>query len=563
MRQRPNLHRLAKSVAVIGLVPVAGLFVGGCGTPSDLADAEVEKLLAAASKANAEGRLPALEKAEKVADVSPETKVHVQTILGDAELAVARADQAEADAHATTVRQLAVALSRMAGNVTTSTDAVANLNKLEPTAAKQGVDAKLKELNEGTDGVWVASSAPLASLTTSKATVADLEKKIADAETKLTGLTDAQSAVTNEAESLNSKSVAAKGRESVDLYKQASGKRKEAADLASQADVVRASLVPLRQDLGIAQAQVELRTAAVASFEERAKATDAGWTNLKAASEGVAAVARDIVIGDDKGAGSVVATVAKLKEAVTAQKDAVDQAVRHFENAINHYDIALTESRKLATDYGRLASEKPDSKVVPALKDLQNTFFPSAYELKKGTAQAGFALLLSRVAESSVARSNAVAEVMTALGKAQIAPPDGLVEAGNADAAKADVGKASEAFDAAVVTLTNVTTGNTANTPAGNDARDRAKASLMLTEYNWGQFAAAVGDAGAAKQHISNAVQQRAEVADLVVNQNRFRMPALPAELAIQAAPVAPTTPATPVAPGAPAAPAAPATPGT
>ena len=534
--------------ALVGLLPLTGLIVG-CDSETGRADTEVARLIADADKANQPGRIPALEKAAGVNGASAAAKVHVHDLLGDEELAAARVASADAAGYAATIAQLIADINRMRSSVDSAKNSLTNLQKMEPVEPKQSVATKVKEIQEGTDGVWVA---PLPAMTAVKASAQVLSQKISDAEGKISQMNEQRTAALAEAEQLQQQSTAASGRESVDLHKKASEKRKEAMDLVAQADVISASLIPLRQDLAIAQAQEQLRAGSVQHFEQQGTAIDQGWTEVQAAAAQLKEGTQEIVAGKGTGAGSIEKSSAALVTAVDEYENGLKRASAHYDNAINHYGLAAQQAQTVSGDLTSRISAAQEAPEVAAFKAQQNTFTPATFNLQKGIAQQELATLYARQAELATARAKALTELAPVLTEGGYTVPAGARADGLVDAAKAAVTKATEEFGRAVETLTTIAQAG-GSTPSARNAKAAAGVSLMLTEYAWSQLAAAVGDTAAAQSHLAAAKAARTEA----TQEGAIAMPALPPELALPKA-----APAAPAAPGAaPATPTPPATP--
>ena len=525
--------------ALVGLLPLTVVSIG-CDSESGRADAEVLRKVAEANSANEPGRIPALEAASKVDGASPVAKAHVHGVLGNAELQAARVAAATAATHAATVAQLLADLDRMSTNLTDAQRGQANLKQYEPAGAKESVATKLKEVSEGTDGVWIA---PLASMTATQARSAELTAKITETEGKIAALNEQRTASLAEAERLQKESDAAQGQASVDLHKTASGKRKEAMDLAAQVDVLTTSLLPLRQDLAIAEGQQEHRTATAATFTQQGATLDQGWSEMQAASAQIAADAKAMVQGEGgPTASSVTKAGGGLATALDEYEKSLGEAGTHYEDAINHYKLAAAAAQTVSSDLTRMIGERGDAPEVVAFKSQQNTFTPASFNLQKGVAEQELAVMLGRKATLGATRATVLADLAKALTAGGFTAPAGTSADGTADAAKTEAGKATEAFGFAVETLRTVAEAGGGTTSA-RQAKGAATVALMLTEHGWSHFAAATGDSAAAKSHLEAARALRGEL----MQDATVRMPALPPDLAVPAAaPAAPgATPAT------------------
>lgn len=532
--------RIRLAVAV-GLLPFAGLFSVGCDTETGREDKAVSAILLEGDlKKDPEARLKDIERAGQNSASSAPTQVHVKSLLGDEVLAKARVDHATADGHAAAITGLLLSLDRMAADVANATNGVGVLKAYEPVQPKSSVATKLKELNEGDNGAWIA---PLQALSAVKATSAELTTKISETESKVKQLTEQRAAALAEADSLQMQSEAAKGKESVDLYKQSSAKRKEAMDLAAQVDVTATSLIPLRQDLAVAQGQEAQRAGAIAGFEQTGATIDTGWQGVQTASATIAAGAKGIVEGDKAGPGTIVETARQLADAFDEYESKVTTATANYDTAVNHYSLASGAAKKATSELATLITERDGKSEVEAFKAMQVTLSPFPIDLKKGTAQQGLAMLQARQATLLAARERVMARVVAALTAAGATAPAGVTTEGASDAAKAAAATAVATFEATVATLDPVAQGG--STTGARNAKGNGAVALMLTQYAWSQFATALGDTAAAASHLQAAKDARS----LATDDGKTILPPLPAELALPPAPVVPPAGAPAVAP--------------
>jgi tetratricopeptide (TPR) repeat protein len=531
------MRQLRIRLAVVGLFPLAGLLSVGCDSESGRADKDVARQIAQAERnSDPEGRLRAIDVASQVNAASATTQVHVKDLLGDEVLAKARVAHANADGYAATITGLLLSLDRMTDDIADATNAIDSLKKFEPVQPKADIATKLKGLTEGDGGVWVP---PLQALTAVKGTAADLQSKISETESKVKQLNEQRAAALAEAESLQQRSESAKGRESVDLYKQSAAKRKEAMDLTAQADVTATSLIALRQDLAIAQGQEAQRAAAIAGFEKANATIDAGWQGVQTASATIASDAKGIATGEATGPGSVAATTAELVRAFDEYEKNLADAKNQYDLAIGHYERAVAAARQLNSELTTLIGQRGTAPEVEAFKAMQVTISPFPLDLKRGTAQQGLAMMQARQATVLQARQRVMTRLASTLNAVGVQPPAGVTTEGLEEATKEATAAAVQSFEEATGTLRgNAETGG--STAGAKSAKGNSAVALMLAEYNWSQFATTLGDTAAATSHLQSAKAAR----DMAVEDGKTLLPALPPDLALPPAPAPATSPA-------------------
>jgi hypothetical protein len=300
-------------------------------------------------------------------------------------------------------------------------------------------------------------------------------------------------------------------------------------DRATQIDVLRASLIPLRQDLEIAQGQEQHRSAAVARFTAQDQLLAKGWEQVNAAVAQLAEQSKALASGSDD--GSIAKAAAELADHVKEYDQLVASAAEHYDNAINHFGIAASAAMAVSSEATRQIATHQGAPASVAFTNQQLTFTPLTFNLEKAQAQQSQALLLARQAELLNNRAAAMSDMSEVLKTAGIALPAGATDANVAEAAKATAAKASEAFNQAVQTYSNLAQSG-AVTAVAKQARTAASVALILAEYSWSQFAAAVGDSATAKTHLDNALAARATA----MEDPKAVIPPLPADLAPPAA---------------------------
>ena len=284
---------------------------------------------------------------------------------------------------------------------------VAGYRKLEPTL---GLDAVKKETSNAQvgarEGAWVPGQPPVPSLADAKKREADLQTQIQDLTTQRDELNEKRAKALQQADQLSRESDAAKGKDSVGFFTQASAQRKEAADEGAKIDLIEGQLALLQQDMAIAQLQRKTIEDAVAGFEQQAQSLQKGWADVQKQIENTTALSQSLLAGEGgaPAAGgaatqpaqpTLAALVAQLDEAVKQVQELRSKATTLLDDASTQYDAAANAATNLDKDLGTKA-RSPESRKLPekrAWDSLLQNNQQQSFKLQKARVEGRLARL--------------------------------------------------------------------------------------------------------------------------------------------------------------------------
>jgi hypothetical protein len=545
--------------AAVAALAIAAL-VGGCERESEKSDAEVHQKIMAADVAMAyhpgavaddlQQAKKAVESAQLAANestASDEVKAQAQTELAMAQMNVARitigqVDTARAELGSTLTRM--DSLSTLIGGIG---QGIAVDQKFQPVVAQQTVTDQIAAVQGGADKpVWQPhATAPIPSLAAVTDKINGLNNDIETLQTQRKQLTDDQAAAASKAADLTDQADKAHGQASVDLYTQAADARKTANDKSAQAKLIDGQLLPMQQQLTLAEnEQTGLKAAVDAMQKTNSDLTDS-WTKTQSAIDAQKARAKDLVDGSG-GAGSrqpgeSTDTVNALADQwVKQSKDLQalrDSAAEQLGKAKSAYSTAVRLYDTIGRKYRDEKSAMPDAVQANAkngawtnMVDLHNS---GRVQLRLADTEVTLADLYQGAASDAADQARTLDLLQKALATAQLTVPDALTSIDFSKAQKDNVSLAETAFKSADSDLGNASMmGSTDLTRADAGA---ALAAKVLETYDHGQFELAMGDQATGDTLVADAKKQLA-----AIQQSNGDLPAaLPAALM----PEQPTTP--------------------
>lgn len=281
---------------------VAGLQLG-CDNAADRADKAVQEQIdegrGGTVPRDAAG-LPAVPTALTSAvantDASPATKAETLAWLGQSEVQRAAALLARADREDVAARGLIAEINRLNARLQSNNAVVAGLARLEPTRERAALREQRGAVQGENDPVWIKhETGPVPALKGVDERLARLQEQIGQLEQQSGQVSAQRSKFLAEAERLERESEGAGGKQSVQLFNQSSEQRKKAADLGVQADAIEGRLLPLRQDLQLAQSEKQLLQRAVQSFDGRLAGTEKNWQAVQRQIEALSGLSKALI----------------------------------------------------------------------------------------------------------------------------------------------------------------------------------------------------------------------------------------------------------------------------
>jgi chromosome segregation ATPase len=453
-----HVKPFALTLAAAASFAVAGLLLGGCDVARAKADrAAQENVQAAQAKDPAD--LKALEQAANN-DVTDATKVYAKTALADAEVDAARSRLHEIDEKEIRIARILGEMTSLAARIEANNAAITGYKQrlnLVQNDIKNGLQTAAASIQgSGNQATWpqgLKVEGKLPTLSATEAEVKRIQGEIATLEGQQKDLDQQRQQAENQAAELFRQADRARGREGVQVFTRASQQQKQAADLATQVAATEAKLMPLRQQLALAQRQQELLNKAVGSFQKQLQQTEAGAqqvqkliddrtalsqaiVNAKEPAGAAAAPATQPAAEGAEGAGTAsafqlslpkaglaakAAELNQLTQDVTAARQAVEEQLN---NALKHYK----EAASIAGQLYRQASEnagKPGSG-REAWQAQMEAYHPAVIDLQSASAQMLLASVWRDAATALADRQQAAEFVQAALKSAGIQAPQGV-----------------------------------------------------------------------------------------------------------------------------------------
>jgi hypothetical protein len=542
-----------KKLAMLGL---AAALMQGCdagSSPDNQARAKMDAGHVAAAKGDEAGVTAAkqiLSGAASVPGISDATAAQAHAALGEVQYNSGLEQLRDADRKELNASRIALQIAALGSQLGNSATLVQGYQKLDPKAAMAAIDDKITQTKGSPDKpAWQATDqlkVNVSSVSAADAEVSRIQGEIAKRQAQVNDLDQQRVAALKEADDSQKASDAAKGQESVDLFKKYSDAKKKAADVQSQIDVINGQLMPLQNDLEVAVGQQQIMQGAVTALQDQSKSLDDGWkeiqskiaaqTDLIAQIASAPAPASTQPSETPSAAGlSITAKATILAQMVKDADDARSRAADSIQAAIGEFDKAVTSANQAGTEMSELASDRPALESV--VKIAHEVISVQAYKLRQATAERVLGELQMSKAAGLSARIK-LRELLTPLMAAANQPlpkeiADPSLDGGFKDALTA----ASESFDAAANHLEDVL-GSAGSDPLTTTTKKAAAISKIFLLNSQQQLAMLKGDkAGADKAHAA-AVDAVKAAADLQVT-----FPNLPGDLAAAIPP--PPAPAT------------------
>ena len=346
---------------------------------------------------------------------------------------------------------------------------VAGYKALDPAQARAALQKATSDAEKGDKGVWVAGTAPLASLEGLKAREQELQKQIADLTGQRNDLNSKRGQALQDAGKFSQQSDSSSGTESVGFFTQAANQRKDAADAEVKIAQLDAQLAPLQQDLGLVQVQEKAIGEIVAGYGAQSQQVEAAWKDVQNRIDQASALAKDLLSkAEQPGAGAATAPAAPdltgatpaaapvvsvqttphslvgLAAELDAQEKEVQslraRAVTLLNSATKHYDQALGIANTLTKTLTALSTGSDAAKLPErrAWQDLIALNGPAVFKLRQAEVQGILARLYSDQFAELSQRNRVAAQVTGALKQAGVAPPQSGGTALIADAPVSD-----------------------------------------------------------------------------------------------------------------------------
>ena len=384
-----------------------------------------------------------LQKAQAEANTaaSTATKAYATAMLAQAEMdaAIARVSDPTSgiDPGQRQMQQLLWEINQLGEQIRTSSNLMAAYQQLEPTQARQAVQQTITAATGGPDNpAWIApqggaNAAAIPTLTAVKADAEKLQAQLNEQQQHIQALQQQQQQVAQQAAQASSAAENMRGQQGVEAFRNAAGLRKQAADLANQIEVAQAKLIPVQQDLALAQARMQSISAGIEQFQKLGQQLDAGW---KAVQEQIARqqqIAAAVAQGgqDAKANDSIRAKAAALAKQAAATKETFDTAATNLDNAVKHFEAAVSAANTLSSDVRQQTANLPtDNPMRKALDTLIAVYNPASFRLGQANAQLALANLQAARAQTLTNRQQVAQKLGEVMAPAKLDVPKELAD---------------------------------------------------------------------------------------------------------------------------------------
>lgn len=377
------------------------------------------------------------------------------------------------------------------------------LTKYKPDAALAELDETLALVKGGTQKEWMAAEGvSLPAAATSMANANALKDKIAETQRTLAQLNQQHDQLAEGARQLMEQSNSASGEQAVKLFKQSADTRKQAGGIAVQIEQTEASLVPLQQDLKVAEDQAQQSAQTVDLFTGQRDAIEKGWRGVAAQMEQRTGYAGQVYSKLDDAQFASVSVGARELAQLT------DEYAKQSQTYLQQLDAAGALVRDAINNAQNALKEIPRSQAGargPTVATLaQMSLDPSATRVLQGQIQYGIgsefgaqaslsafeSRIADKVAQVGAALKQSIPESMNDAARAKLKTEQGeqLKKAG--ESLKA----AGETFDTAMQAM--------ATSP---DTKQAATIGRMITLADSASVMQTAGDTANAKQALDEA----------------------------------------------------------
>ena len=518
-------------MGVVGSVAAACLV--GCETDTGRADKQLRVDLAAASAAVNPGSSETVGLLERAAGQSgsPGYRAAAKGALAVAELNRLHPSMVEHASKQQQIQDRLFEIKQLAINIATANILMEGYRALDPATSVEAINSKIGDAR-GKNGAeaWIAEEPTnIASLTTLTQRGATLSTDITSREDQIEKLKADRQLAFDEGDEAFAKSENATGRESVDQFNRGVAARKRAAELSVEIDRADFELLPLRQDLELTKAEMQVIQGvvgdpggqSVGSLQEQLKEVEARWASVELKIDEQKKLVDGYVarIAELSGAGADATfkfgdedrdSLAKL---IADDQKLIESGSTTLNNVNTHYEDAV----KAAEDYSRTLKEQlnviaPEARKSPPAVGIDLTmkaFNTNGYKIQQAHALATAAQLAMDEVSTLQRRADVVRLLTNVSEKAEIDLPAGLTDASAAtlEAAKS---KADATFEAAKQKFVDVTEA-ALSLP---EHQKSAIAGLMFLNYQWSQYGQIIGDRELTRSKLDDAIEQKRQYVD-------------------------------------------------
>lgn len=500
-----------------------------------------------------------LQKAANESEAAAGNKASAKSLLARAEMdaAGARMNDREKGIDKTNreIARLLWEINQLGQQVRSSNNLVTSYQAFEPKEARAAAEKQVQSASGPAGQNWVGNPpAAIPTLAEADVRLNALEQQIQQKQAQIAQLQQQQQQQASQAQQFAQAAAGKSGASGFEEFKQASALRKAASLSGVEVENQQAELAKLQHDYALTQTQKQAVATAIEQAKKLAAGYEQGWDKVKAQVAAQQQLAGAVLNGGREPFASIADKAKQLKPLVDQAREGYEEAQKNFESAITHFgeaeQAAVKLNQEMRTASGAITGGG-DNQLVKSMKTLMEVYNPNTFKLGQAGATLSLADLLANRAASLAERASVVKQIndVAAAGGATI--PADLKDPAVENDAKAVAKMADERFDEALKLYNDVSEGGAIT----DTQRNAARAGRIYSLYGRSLLARATGDAKNAATYLADAKAQR----DLVLQESKGALAALPAELVIvTAATTAPSTtgPARPAA-RAPATPAA------
>jgi hypothetical protein len=470
--------------------------------------------------------------AGEIGDAGPATKAHAKAVLAHAELEAARARISDPtngiNQGNREIARLLWEIAQLGRQVQTSNNLAAAYKNFEPKEAIAASQQMVQAAQGGNAPNWIGDGpAAIPTLAAAQQTAQQLADQITQQQQKIQQLQQKQQQLAQQAEQLARQSEQQQGQPGLETFKQASALRKQSADVQNQIEVEQSNLARLQQDHAVAQARQEALAAAIEQFKKLADQINQGWQGVSKQAMTQQQLAAQILNGGGAGQNknaSIAAKAQQYAKQADETKKAYDDAEQALGDAVKHFEEAASAASSLGSSLSTSSANLPsDNEMKHAMDTLKNAYNPNGFKLSQADATLALAELQASRTAALAERQQVVAQLGPALKAAGLSLPKELDDAKLADELNAAAKQANENFDAAKELYQTVAEGG----GVSDAVKNAGKAGQIYSLYGKSLLARATGNAKVGDDLLKQAKDQR----DLVLQESKGALNALPAEL--------------------------------
>jgi hypothetical protein len=416
-----------KRAAILALATCSFSVLPGCKSDVERADEAVSEDIAKAGSSTPDQAVQTL--TASVTKGSPLGKAQSNLVLAQAESNAAGVKLQKVWDQDAKIAALLLEMERLGWQIASNNSSLSGFQALNPAAGQQAFGQVSSAAEKGDGGPWVKGgegAAPVPSLADVKKQQETLNAQIAELAKQRTELAARRATAIQQAENFSRQADSTRGSASSAFYIQASNQRKEAGDDEVKMRDLDAQILPLQQQLDVANEQQKSIDATLASIKDQVDKLQGGWQGVQNQMEQMKQFSSSLVGGGGAGGAAAAASqpatsqptvsnlnqlAADLNEQVKAATEARDEAVKLLTDALKHLNDG---EQQAATGLKSIPKPSgPDSKVPEkaAWQQLIDLNDPAEFKVRRAGVMGALARLYAGQ-YVELAQRNAVARLL-------------------------------------------------------------------------------------------------------------------------------------------------------